>query len=248
MGSRRSKSKLVDPEAGDLLETAADAIGVTVEGLTNLVVDSGAIALPPSDGVTERYSLEDLGVQMRTQLAGVAPERRPEWFGRLVESQQIALVTVLRTRGYSSVVVAQDFGIPELEVNKIYNRYADDLGAQVVNVRLNTLVGHLQLLSERSTEVAAQKQDAATMWRIGKEMIGILQSLGIVKQAIRKVEVAHKFEDQQKAEVDALLDLERMKRERIQEIADAESISTDAVPQLELPPVPSMEGRFEDVE
>jgi hypothetical protein len=178
----------------------------------------------------------------------VAPERRPEWFGRLVESQQIALVTVLRTRGYSSVVVAQDFGIPELEVNKIYNRYADDLGAQVVNVRLNTLVGHLQLLSERSTEVAAQKQDAATMWRIGKEMIGILQSLGIVKQAIRKVEVAHKFEDQQKAEVDALLDLERMKRERIQEIADAESISTDAVPQLELPPVPSMEGRFEDVE
>jgi hypothetical protein len=242
------RTALVDPKAGERLAAAAKAAGVaTVADLVDLVVDSGALALPPADGVSEVYTLENLGAQMHAQMPA-APARRHEWFEGLVDAQRIALVTLLRARGYSSMVISRDFGIHELEVNKIFARYADDLGAQVVNVRLNTLVGNMQLVSERAAEGAMQKDDWATYWRIQKELIAMLQSLGIVKQAIRKVEVAHKFEDQQKAEVDALLELERKQRERREEIKQAQVISMDAVPALELPAPASMEEKFEDDE
>lgn len=241
------RTALVDPKAKDRLAAAAEAAGLrSIEELVDLVVDSGALGLPPEDGVSEVYSLEDLGVQMRAQMSGVAPKDRPQWFADLVKTQQVALVTLLRARGYSSTVIARDFGIDELEVNRVFAHYADDLGGQVINVRLNTLVGNLQLAAERAGEGAMQKEDWATYWRIQKEMIALLQSLGIVKQAIRKVEVAHKFEDQQRAEVDAILELERKQRERREEIKQAEVLVVDAVPQLDLPKAPTMEKHYED--
>jgi hypothetical protein len=228
------RSALVDPKAKERLQDAAAAAGCTLEGLVNLVADSGLLGMPPEgDGVTETYTLEDLGAQMHAQMP---PTHRDSWFAHeLVETQQVALVSLLRARGYSSVVIARDFGMTELVVNKIYARYADDLGAQVINVRLNTLVGNLQLAAERAGEGAMEKQDWGTYWRIQKEMIALLQSLGIVKQAIRKVEVAHHFDDQKQAELDDMLDLERMKAKRLEEIKTADFQVTDEVPQLELP-------------
>lgn len=223
---------LADPAAGERLLAAARAAGLeSIEDLVNLVVDSGAIATPPSDGVTEVYTLQDLGAALWAQMP---PTGRPEWFAGLVDTQKAAIITMLRTRGYSAMVVGRDFGLPELEVQQIYNRHVDDLGGQVINVRLNTLVGHLQLAAERASEGAMAKEDWSTYWRVQREMIGVLQSLGIVKQAIRKVEIAHKFEDQQKAEVDALLDIERKKRLRQEEIKRIE-VEFDAVPALALP-------------
>ena len=146
-------------------------------------------------------------------------------------------------------MVAREFGIPELHVNKVYAKYADDLGGQVINVRLNTLVGNLQLAAERAQEGAMAKEDWGTFWRISKEMISLLQSLGIVKQAIRKVEVAHKFEDQKKAEVDAMLDLERKMTKRQEELKRVEVEVHDPVPKIELPSAPgSMEKPYEDPE
>lgn len=209
--------------------------------LVDMVVDSGAIALPPDDGVTETYRLKDLGVQMHSQMPAV---EREAWFRELVESQQIALVTLLRARGYSSIVIARDFGLTELSVNKIYSRYADDLGAQVINVRLNTLVGNLQLAAERAGEGSMEKTDWGTYWRIQKEMIALLQSLGIVKQAIRKVEVAHHFDDQKQAELDQLLELERKQVARREELKRVDATVTDAVPQLSLPVPGSMEKPY----
>lgn len=234
-------SALVDPKAKGRLEAAAIAAGLDVEGLVNLVMDSGAVALPPSDGVTEAYTIEDLGVQMHAQMP---PTDRAAWFSDLVESQQVALVTLLRARGYSSIVIARDFGMAELAVNKIYSRYADDLGAQVINVRLNTLVGNLQLAAERAGEGAMEKQDWGTYWRIQKEMIALLQSLGIVKQAIRKVEVAVHFDDQKQAELDAMLELERKQANRREELKRVDATVTDAVPQLSLPAQGSMEAPY----
>lgn len=243
-----SKSALVDPKVMDRLQAAAEAAGLeSVEELANLVADSGAIALPPSDGVSEVYSMEDLGMQMHSQMP--PPLERPAWFENLAEPQKIALVVMLKTRGYSSHVVARDFGITELEVVKVFARYADDLGAQVLNVRLNTLVGNLQLASERAGEGAMQKDDWGTYWRIQKEMIALLQSLGIVKQAIRKVEVAHKFDDQKSAELEAILELERKQANRRQELKMADVTVTDAVPVMVLPKVKgagSMDQKFED--
>lgn len=238
------RSALVDPTAKQRLEAAAAAAGLDLEGLVNLVVDSGAVALPPSDGVSESYSLEDLGEQMHAQMP---PTDRQTWFADLVETQQVAIVAMLRARGYSSMVIARDFGIKELDVVRTYARYADDLGAQVINVRLNTLVGNLQLAAERAGEGAMAKDDWGTYWRVQKEMIALLQSLGIVKQAIRKVEVAHHFDDQKGAELEAMLDLERKQAARQEEIKRADFQITDEVPQLQLPAAPgSMEKPYND--
>ena len=237
-------SALVKTDAKQRLEDAARAAGCSLEGLVNLIVDSGALALPPTDGITQVYTLEDLGAQMHAQMP---PTARPEWFEGLVETQQIALVAMLRARGYSSVVIARDFGINELDVVKIYSKYADDLGAQVINVRLNTLVGNLQLAAERAGEGSMQKEDWGTYWRIQKEMIALLQSLGIVKQAIRKVEIAHHFDDQKKAELDDMLDLERMQARRFEELKRADVEIHDPVPVLDLPAAPgSMGEHFDD--
>lgn len=236
------RTALVDPKAKKLLEDASSAIGLDIEGLVNLVVDSGAIAIPPDDGVTETYSIEDLGAQMHAQMP--PPAERVEWFFELVETQQVALVALLRARGYSSIVIARDFGITELSVNKIYSRYADDLGAQVINVRLNTLVGNLQLSAERAGEGSMGKDDWATYWRIQKEMIALLQSLGIVKQAIRKVEIAVHFDDQKAAELEQMLELERKQVARREEIKRVDATVTDVVPQLSLPAQGSMEAPY----
>jgi hypothetical protein len=92
------------------------------------------------------------------------------------------------------------------------------------------------------------EKDWATYWRIQKETIALLQSLGIVKQAIRKVEIAHKFDDQRKAEVDQLLDLERKQMARLEEIKRAEITIHDDVPEMALPAPASMEEKFEDDE
>lgn len=244
------RTALVDPAAKDRLIRAAEAAGLeTLEALADLVVDSGLVAVPPSDGVTERYTLEDLGVQMRAQMSAVIPSDRPTWFADLVKTQQTALVSVLRARGYSSQVIATDFGIDPISVTKTFARYADELGAQVVNVRLNTLVGNMQLAAERASEGAMEKEDWGTYWRIQKETIALLQSLGIVKKAIQKVEVAHTFDDQKGAELNALLELERKKAAREEEIKLADFQVMDPVPPIALPAAAtSMKRPFEDAE
>jgi hypothetical protein len=235
-------SALTDPKARDRLVAAAEAAGLdSVEALADLVVDSGVLALP-GDGVTERYTLEDLGVQMRSQLP---PTGRPEWFDGLVETQQVALVSVLRSRGFSTTTISTDFGIDPIAVSKIYARYGDELGAQVVNVRLNTLVGQMQLAAERASEGAMAKEDWGTYWRIQKETIGVLQSLGIVKKAIQKVEIAHTFDDQKSAELEAILDIERKQHARREEMKKADFEVHDAVPPIALPTA-SMEQPYDE--
>ncbi len=244
--TKGKRTALVDPKAKDRLQAAAEAAGLeTIGELADLVVDSGAVGIPP-DGVSESYSLEELGVQMRLAVPPVG-EDRPAWFRTLVETQQVSLVSLLRQRGYSSGVIAEDFGIDPIQVNKIYAKYADDLGAQVVNVRLNTLVGSLQLAGERAAEGAMVKEDWGTYWRIQKETIALLQSLGIVKKAIQKVEVAHTFDDQKSAELEALLELERKQQARREEMKMIEVTVVDPVPDLDLPKAPgSMEAPYED--
>lgn len=246
----RKNTGLVDPKVKDRLIRAAEAAGVnSLAELADLVADSGLLALPPDgDGVSEVYTLEDLGVQLRSQLSPIAPRDRPQWFQDLVETQQIALVSLLRARGYSSTVIANDFQIDPIQVNKTFAKYADDLGAQVVNVRLNTLVGNMQLAAERAGEGAMHKEDWGTYWRIQKEVIAVLQSLGIVKKAIQKVEIAHTFDDQKGAELNALLELERKKRARTEEIKNADFQVMDPLPALSEPATSSMEKPYDDSE
>lgn len=223
--------QLGNPELQEKLKKAAEAAGLkSVDQLADLLVDSGALALPPSDGITERYTLEDLGKRMWVLSQSQPQTKRAEWFANLAETQRKALIVILRTRGYSATAIGTDFNLPVTEVNKVYSEHASNLGAQVLGLRLDTIAGNLMLQAERAQEVAMSKNDPSTYWRIAKEVVGLLQSLGIVDRAIHRVEVTHKHEDEKKSEIEALVALEEKKRRRLEEIKQADAEVVESLP------------------
>lgn len=229
-----TNAALLKPEAAELLQKAATAAGLTVTQLVDLVADSGALALPPAQAATPMVTMRDLGKKLWMDMQTVSQTAHPEWFTSLLPTQQRALIVTLRDRGYRSEVIAQDLGLSALQVARIYNEHADNLGAQVVSVRLNTLAGQVQLAAERAQQGLMEKDDWKGYWSVAKDMVGILQNLGIVDRAVGRVEVTHKFHEQTKAEVDAMLDLERKKRVRMEELKNADFKMLDEAPQIEL--------------
>ena len=213
---------------------AAKAVGLSVEELADLMVDGGVTALPPADGVTSTYTLEDLGLRLWGEMQRRSPSRRSEWFHSLAPTQRTAMVVVLRDRGFASSTIAREFSIPEREVVSVYNAHADDLGAQVVGLRLNTIAGQMQGVYERAMELEARKDNGRAMWAIEKERIGVLQSLGIVDQAVHRSEVTHKFDETAKAEIEALAELRNKQRIRADEVKliETEVVAPEAVGEL----------------
>jgi hypothetical protein len=111
-----------------------------------------------------------------------------------------------------------------MTVIRAWNEHADNLGAQVVGVRLNTIAGNLMVVAERVQQGAMEKRDFATVWRVQKEFTKVLQELGIVDRAIHRVEVTHRFDEQQQAELEAMVDLRDKKRRRAEEVKMAEVV------------------------
>ena len=68
---------------------------------------------------------------------------------------------------------------------------------------------------------------------VQERVVKILQSLGIVEQAMHRVEVTHKMEDQTKAEIEAMVELERKKQRRQEEMDRSHRITVEPVPQLQ---------------
>jgi len=203
---------------------------VTVEELADILVDGGIAALPPSDGITKRYTLEDLGVRLWSQMSATLPSRRAEWFAKLAPTHQIAVIVTLRDRGFSSHAIARDFKIDPLHVTRTFNQHADDLGAQVVGLRLNTIAGQMQLVAERAMEMEMERGNGRAAWSIEKDRISVLQSLGIVDQAVHKSEVTHKFDEATRAEIEALAELRRKQDVQRETIKVIEAEVFDAAP------------------
>lgn len=236
MAKRKPTAPLLgDENAYAVAKKAAAAVGLDVESLANLMVDGGVTALPPSDGITGRYTLEDLGMRLWSQVQEQPKTERIQWYQKLLEPQQVAVIVVLRDRGYATTIIAQEFGIAPLEVTRVWNRYGAEMGAQVLGLRLDTIAGQLQVVKERVQQVAWEKQDGRTVWKVEMDFLKALQSLGIVDSAIHKVEHTHKFDDQQRAEVDAFLELEEKKRKRGEEIKQIEAtvVAGDPLPEME---------------
>lgn len=233
----RKKSKkaplIADPEAMSKIAVAAEAAGLTVEELCTLVVDSGALALASSDSESEgAYTFDDLGRRMWAMMNSVRVSRRPEWFQALAESQQNALIVHWRNHGFSSELIAHHLELDETKVRNVYHEHADNIGSQVIGVRLSTIAGNMQLLSEEVIQRAADNGDYKTMWRVEKERVKLLQDLGIVDKAIHKVEVSHKIDGRTEEEIRKLVDLEQKRRARIGELKDAEFEVLDPVPDM----------------
>jgi hypothetical protein len=221
---------LAKDDAKQRIEAAAEAAGLTPAELGSLLVDAGVTALPPSDGIIEKYTLDDLGVRLWSEAVARPKSKRAEWYKKLHRKQQQALVSILRERGYATNVIAQEFDISPLSVARIYAKFADSLGDQVVGLRLNTLAGQMMLAKERAQQLSLKKNDARTFWNIEKDYVKKLQDLGIVDRAIHRVEHTLKFDDEKKADIEAVLALQEKQRKRKEEIKKLEVEVHDAKP------------------
>lgn len=224
---------LASPDALAVANRAAESVGLDLQELADLFVDGGLAVMPSNDGITESYTLEELGKRLWSTMQEVSPSKRSEWFHGLLPAQQVAVIVVLRDRGFRTQVIAQEFAMKPLHVIKVWNEHCDNLGAQVVGLRLNTIAGQMQLAAERAQDIAADKGDAATFWRVEKDKIAVLQSLGIVDRAIHKIEHTHKFDEQQRAEIDALVELRQKQERRGEEIKEIEAEVVDRPPEME---------------
>lgn len=225
---------LGDASLLERLGKAAKAAGVeTVEQLVDLVVDSGVSARPPVDPYTERFTLEELGERLWIAATTTQRTRRREWFRGLVPVQRAAIVTTLRHRGYASHAISNDFGIPELEVEEIYAEHTTKLGSQVLGVRLDTLAGQLAQAKQRAQQLASERGDAGSFWRIEKEFIGVLQDLGVIERAAHRVEVVKVAEGKKQAALDRINTLAEKRAARLEEIkrAEFEIVEPEALPE-----------------
>lgn len=237
MGRRKPNLRVLglgDEKLLERLEKGAKAAGVkTVEELVDLVVDSGVSARPPKDPYTERFTLEDLGSRVWKLGATMQRNVRHRWFKKLAPVQKNAVVVVLRDRGYSSITIAQDLGIPQLNVEAIYAKHVTELGEQVLAVRLDTLAGSMLAAKERAQETAMLQRDAATFWRIEREFLAALQDLGVVQKAAHRVEVVNKAEEAKVAAFDRLVSLASKQAARRAELKqlEVEDAEPESLPQ-----------------
>ncbi len=227
-----ASTALVDPRAREKVEAAAQAAGFTdATQLIDFIVDSGLTALPPSDGIVREFSLEDLGKHLWNTMQQHTIAGRAKWFHGLAPTQQVAIIVVLRSRGFASLNIAREFEVEEFVIQRAWNKYADDLGAQVVGVRLTHIAGELRNRAEQVMEMLMTNGKPDAAFRVQKDYIKLLQDLGIVDRAIRRVEVTHKMDEEQKRELERLMELERKQKARREEIKQIEAEVYDPVPE-----------------
>jgi hypothetical protein len=236
MPKAKAPPPIANPLAQEQLERAAIAAGLTVQELADLVFEAGVVPPKAPDGVIQRYTLEDLGTRLWGTMQGIPRSARASWFAALAPAQKASMIVVLRDHGFRTEAIARDLGLTTDEVMRTWNAYSGQLGAQIVGIRLDTIAGQLQLASEHAQQIAMNNGDAGVYWKIEKEKIELLQSLGIVDKAIQKVEHTHKIDDQQKAEIEALFAL-RQKQQKsrivVEEAKQIESKGDDLPPDVQ---------------
>jgi hypothetical protein len=235
MGRRASKPPpLANPAAAAQLERAAAAAGLSVGELADLVFESGVVPPKAADGgvVVQRYTLAELGTRLWGTMQGVPRDARAGWFAELLPVQRTSVIVVLRDQGFRSEVIARDLGITIAEVMRTWSAYSSELGSQVLGVRLDTLAGQLQLAKERTQQMAIEQGDHRSVWAIEKQFVEILQSIGVVERATHRMEVTHKIDDEQRAEIEKIAELRNKQSRRKLEVEEIKQIEAkgDAVP------------------
>jgi len=224
---------VADPTAKAKLDAAAAAAGLSLQDLADLIFEAGVVPPPSPDGLTKRYSLQDLGKKLAVELQTKVRDSRAAWFHALVPVQQKALICVLREEGYPTETIARELRIDPCDVMRTWNTYASELGSQVVGLRLDTIAGQVQISYEKAMELALQKGDGRAVFAIEKDRIAVLQGLGITEKAVHRVEVTHKMDEEQKAELERLVELRgKQERRRIEiEQLEQKEEAGDALPE-----------------
>lgn len=224
---------VADPTAKAKLEAAAQAAGLSLQALADLIYEAGVVPPPSSDGLTQRYTLHDLGKKLLTELQTQVRDSRSAWFHELAPVQQKALICVLREEGYPTETIARELRVDPADVMRTWNTYASELGSQVVGLRLDTIAGQMQVSYEKAMHLALEKGDGRAVFAIEKDRIAVLQGLGITEKAVHRVEVTHKMDEEQKAELERLVELRGKQERRRIEIAelDQKDEEGDALPE-----------------
>lgn len=215
----------------ELLQQAAASSGMDPKALAQLAIDAyGAELTKTGESVTR----QDLGKALWRELQAVAKENRSKWYNKLATEQQISLIVALRHEGYRPDIIARDLGITAFLVNDLYHRYAATIGSQISVIRTDTILGMMTIDLELAQEGLRANGDWNGFWRVRKDYIKLMQDLGIVERAAQRIEVTHNFEQAKQVEIDKMLELERKKAARLEEIkrADFEVRASDSVPMI----------------
>ena len=218
---------VADPDAVATAQKAAAAVGLDLQGLADLLIDNALVSMPPPNGIQKSYTLKDLGDRLWGAMQCERPSNRHTWFDGLSDPQKVALIVTLRSRGFTPLAIGNDFNISERKVRETYSAYANELGAQVVGIRPETMVGNLQLTFERAMQLAGENGDYAALWKFQKELVSTLQSIGIVERAAQKVDHTHNLGEEALEELDGLADFQNKKKLRLEHEA-AHEASVDA--------------------
>jgi len=225
------KPALAEPEAGATLQAAAAAVGLTPQRLAELAL----VSFPPiaSVGMTQEVELRDVGESLYRRLSDKKLiEERCALFDGLTTEQKTILVLWLCEQGFAPSSIAQ-LGWEETRIRRLWMQRSEDLGKQVQGVSLQVLVGAIQSRYEQVTEMAKKKGDYRAMMLFEKDRVALLQSLGVVEQAVRRhsIEVTHKVEDAMQNELDRILELREKAKvrelawEKQEDFVDAEVVA-----------------------
>jgi hypothetical protein len=209
------------------LKAAAEAIGVSVSDLGLMLVDAGLVDVKPEQG--ESLSLEALGQRLAVKKSDVPLDQRPEFFSNLTQIQKAALICHLKNRGHSSVTIGVEFDFGANAVTRIYNEYAANIGANVLELRQETVAGIIQLQMEAAIErirtlpshapsneddnpdfTYSELDKEKLSWQVFKEGNRMLRDLGIVSDAPRKAEIKVETKTTPSSKDEALRRLEEL--------------------------------------
>lgn len=227
MPRRPAITALIDPKIMGKLEAAADAINSTPEQLAMMLIDAGFVQTP-KDGVGDHLSLEQLGASLYIKMQDVAKTDRPAWYRELAKPQQVALLVYLRRQDFSSMTISNDLDVPVRTVSMYFNQYAENVGANVLAARSETVAGLLQLrveqLIERINSLSEEEYNALDkaklVWTITKDHTKLLTDLGFIDRAPTKVEVTTRQAppDTQEELLNRLEELNKKKQQRMIEL------------------------------
>lgn len=185
------------------LRTAAEAIGTDVGALGMMLVDAGLVPLKQDLG--ESISLERLGQKLAIDARETPFDERPSFYRGLSEIQKAALICHLKNRGFSSVTIAREYEVGPAQITKLYNQYAQNIGANVLEMRQDTVAGLIQLQMEAAIERVRQLPSHDTgegefsyseidkeklSWQIFREGQRMLRDIGVVADAPKKLDVS----------------------------------------------------------
>lgn len=185
--------------------------------LSRLGVDSGKRAL-------ERFNYLK---------SGGVPD--PVTFSRLTPDEQRALLGHVRDQeGVAPIALAIRFGVNLSAIRALLAYTDEQLGLQTLRTTHFAHVGRLVAAAETATDQLAKEGKWLAYWKVHRELHQDLQRLGVIREVPRALQVQHEhaLRTDQAAEIDRLLELERKRDARLEEIQRAKVELLDPLPAL----------------